>query len=62
MPRFIHIDIAADDPEREASFFRNVPSGNIFSILESASEARGSTPEVAAPEELQLVSSTPTNR
>lgn len=24
MPRFIHIDIAADDPEREASFFRNV--------------------------------------
>jgi predicted enzyme related to lactoylglutathione lyase len=24
MPRFVHIDIAADDPEREASFFRDV--------------------------------------
>ena len=24
MPRFVHIDIPADDPEREASFFKDV--------------------------------------
>jgi predicted enzyme related to lactoylglutathione lyase len=24
MPRFVHIDIASDDPEREAAFFREV--------------------------------------
>ena len=51
MPKFVHIDIPADDPEREASFFREVfkdPDGNVFSILEPVSGGTSAVPLATA--------------